>query len=212
AQDERTRQAQATLDRAAASLRQTGQSADRAAAMNQLADQITIYAGRVENATTIDERRAVNALLTGARNTALTELAQSPALRSGLAATILAILDDVIADTTPAYSWEQRAVIEGARLHGHQGPGGALPTVVLDLGNPARASDPAWNGGQRPARVVDLIQESRLLLNHPYENPWWVPVLTDYVNRNQAQILADIEARNLGYATLRRPGERRQGH
>ena len=59
-----------------------------------------------------------------------------------------------------------------------------------------------------------LIEESRLLLNHPYENKWWEAPMREYAKSTNggAQLRADIEARNAGYATLRRPGEQREEH
>ncbi|NJM40844.1 MAG: DUF4157 domain-containing protein [Anaerolineae bacterium] len=212
AKSERSQQAQAMLDRASQMPHQARNSIDAVAGLTELASRLEGYASRVGTTTTIRERWAVNALLVATRDTAINQLAHTPSVRSGLAASILVMLNDVVAKTTPAYSMEQRAVIEGAHLSGHHGPAGDIPTSVIDLGDARIATDPAWNAGQRPTAVVALIEESRTLINHPSENRWWVGLVTDYVRRNQAQILADIEARNLGFATFWRPGMRRQDH
>jgi hypothetical protein len=53
--------------------------------------------------------------------------------------------------------------------------------------------------------MIALINESRLLLGHPYENNWWQPILRDYATRFPTHLLNDIEARNEG-VTLYREG------
>ena len=72
----------------------------------------------------------------------------------------------------------------------------------------AATIDPAWLGGTRGPALQALIRESRILLNHPFEDLWWTRFVTAYIRRNPAQTTADIEARNAGYATFRGPAKR----
>jgi hypothetical protein len=48
------------------------------------------------------------------------------------------------------------------------------------------------------AALTALIDEARLLMNHPYENNWWESYVRDYAARFPARLLNDIEARNEG--------------
>jgi hypothetical protein len=48
-------------------------------------------------------------------------------------------------------------------------------------------------------------------MSHPYESDWWMELVSGHVRKHDKQTLADIEARNEGYATFRRPGEARVG-
>jgi hypothetical protein len=213
--NERLSRARQAIDRAAAGVRSGGGQASNAVALDALATEIDGYASTINTATTHAAREDVNNDLRAARERALREVASSPNARSALALAVIALIDRQIADTAPAYTGEQRAILESGqtdRFREHTGPRGDLPRAAIDLGPASRATDPAWHGGVRPPEVAAVIEESRLLMDHPYESTWWVAIVRDHISRNQLQIAADIEARNAGYAVLRRPGERDHHH
>jgi hypothetical protein len=92
-------------------------------------------------------------------------------------------------------------------LHDLQNPRGlTLTNITL----PSTATNFA-GVGRRPAHVA-LIEESRLLMNHPFENNWWVNTVRQYIQTHSARIMADIEAPNEGVPLFRRPGQRPVGH
>jgi hypothetical protein len=200
-----------TLETLAAAGKQAGQG-DSAKELLALADELEKHAANVEAATQHGDRERLNASLVATRSRVFAAFQRAPALNRGISAAVLAILDQQIAETRPSYTSEQRAVLEGRTdLREHTGARGPLATTTVALGDAGKAIDPTWHGGVRPAAVKALIEESRLLLNHPYENAWWEGIVKDHIRANEKQLLADIEARNAGYATLRRAGEPRAG-
>jgi hypothetical protein len=210
ARNERVQAARRALGQAAAA-GQAASAGANAAALRSLADELDRHAAAVEAARTQVERQAANRALAATRERVLVELRATPDAHRALAAAILVVLDQQIADTATAYTTEQRDVLEGRTdLPEHTGAPTPLQTTTITLPDAGRTFDPAWQGGQRGAALRALIEESRVLLNHPYESRWWVPFVTDYITRFPDQTLADIEARNAGYATFRRPGEQRE--
>ena len=206
----RLQAAQRALGQAAAA-GQAASTGANAAQLRRLADELDRHAATVEAARTQPERQAANRALAATRDRVLVELRATPDAHRALAAAVLVVLDQQISDTATAYTTEQRDVLEGRTdLPEHTGAPTPLATTTINLPDSHRTIDPAWLGGQRGLAVRALIEESRILLNHPYENRWWVPFVTDYINRFPDQTLADIEARNAGYATFRRPGESRE--
>ncbi len=213
--DERFAAVANQLGRAARAVQGAGLTAEQATRIRALAAQVDTQAAAIEGATTHAQREAVWRELVQTRQTAVRTLRDAPAVDSTLAATILVVLDHQVSETAPAYTSEQRRILESGaqdQFPEHTGPRGDLQTVRIDVGDPARATDPAWNGGRRSPAVTALIAESRRILNHPAEDPWWVPIVTDYATRFRAQLLTDIEARNQGYSVLRRPGEQLDHH
>ncbi|MGZ8649843.1 MAG: HET-C-related protein [Solirubrobacteraceae bacterium] len=212
-QAERVAAARKALDRFAGGAAAAGAGPD-AQACRDLADKLDANAGEVDRATTLDQCEQVNARLTGLRNQAVVELAKAPTASRGLAGLILIVLDQQIADTAPAYSTEQRDVILGKELPDNQQPNAPIATSAYGWTDAGKTIDSAWQGGVRGPALRALIEESRLLLNHPYENRWWEAPMREYAKSTNggAQLRADIEARNAGYATFRRPGEQREGH
>jgi hypothetical protein len=213
AQAERIAAARKALDQFAGGAAAAGASPD-AQACRDLADKLDANAGEVDKATTLDQREQVNARLTALRNQVVRELAKTPTAQRGLAGLILVVLDQQIADTAPAYSTEQRDVILGKELADNQQPNAPLATNAYAFSDAGKTIDPGWQGGVRGPALRALILESRLLLNHPYENRWWEAPMREYAKsvNGGAQLRADIEARNAGYATFRRPGEQRESH
>jgi hypothetical protein len=212
-QSERLQRADQLLGQAA----QAGTAASSgpdAEALRRLAGQLDGLAGAVETGRTHALRAGANNGLRAVREQILNEL-RNKTLTSqrALAAATMVIIDQSIADTTPAYTIEQRDVIEGRRdLPEHTGAPTPLPVTNITLPDASRTIDAAWQGGRRGPALQALIEESRLIMNHPYESTWWVQLVIDHINSFPAQTLADIEARNAGYATFRRPGERRSEH
>jgi len=185
-----------------------------AAALRGLSAELDAAAAGVEVARTHADRTAANNVLREIRARVLGEL-RDRTLNSqrALATSALVVIDQQIADTAPAYTTEQREVLEGNRdLPEHTGAPAALASTRIDLPDAALTTDPSWLAGHRGPALRELIEESRLLLNHPYESTWWVPTVSGYMRRFPTQTLADIEARNAGYAAFRRPGEARGGH
>lgn len=82
-------------------------------------------------------------------------------------------------------------------------PNGPIATSAFQFTDAGKTIDSAWQGGARGPALHALIEESRLLLNHPYENRWWEAPMREYAKSTNggAQLRADIEARNAGYAT-----------
>jgi hypothetical protein len=212
-QRERLQRAQELLGQAAAA-GQAASSGPDAAALRRLADELDGEADAVEAARTHALRAGANNALRATREKVLNELRNKTLdAQRALAASTLVIIDQQIADTAPAYTIEQREVIEGRRdLPEHTGAPAPLAASTITMRDAALTLDPAWQGGRRGPALRALIEESRLLLNHPYESTWWVALVTDHIRRFPDQTMADIEARNAGYATFRRPGEAREGH
>ena len=212
-QAERLAAARKALDQFAGGAAAAGAGPD-AQACRDLADKLDANAAGVAGATTLDQRELVNAQLSALRNQAVKELARAPTASKGLAGLILIVLDQQIADTAPAYSTEQRDVIGGKELTDNQQPAGPIATEAYGFSDAGKTIDSSWQGGVRGPALRALIEESRLLLNHPYENKWWEAPMREYAKSTNggAQLRADIEARNAGYATLRRPGEQREAH
>ncbi|WP_410670172.1 DUF4157 domain-containing protein [Amycolatopsis sp. cmx-4-68] len=187
------------LEAVARASRQAGQSP---AAVNAgaIADQLDRDAAAVEAATTQPQRQAVHQQLGRSRTDAVQLLATTPNLQSGTAASVLLVLDQQIADTAPTFYTEQRDVAEGrSHLAEHTGP---RSFTRQDVTLPSL-------GGKPPA-LQRLLAESRLLLNHPYENTWWEPVVLAHVRAHADQIATDIAARNSGVPVLRRTGQTRE--
>jgi hypothetical protein len=177
--------------------------------LRALSAELRALAGLVETTRAQPEREELNAKLVNLRNRMTKTLLNTPAAHRALAASVMVVINDQVAETRPSYTAEQRAVLEGRRdLREHEGPRGALPTTRYTPPDAAKAVDPAF---KRTPALVALIKESRLLMGHPYENDWWMPLVRGHVRKHDKQLLADIEARNEGYATLRRPGESREG-
>ena len=212
-QAERLAAARKALEQFAGGAAAAGAGPD-AQACRDLADKLDANAAGVNSATTLDQREQVNAQLSALRNQAVKELAKAPTASKGLAGLILIVLDQQIADTAPAYSTEQRDVIQGKELTDNQQPAGTIATEAYAFSDAGKTIDSSWQGGVRGPALRALIEESRLLLNHPYENKWWEKPMREYAQSTNggAQLRADIEARNAGYATLRRPGEQREEH
>jgi hypothetical protein len=167
---------------------------------------LDITAGLVENASTYALRSTVHSTLVTQRTEAIARLS-GLSIGAGTAVPIIIVINDQIANTAPAYLAEQATTLAGGHQTGLANPAAlTLSTVTL----PNAATD--FAGVARTPQHRALIEEARLLMNHPYENNWWETSVRQYIGAHQAQILADIEARNQGVATFRRPGQRPDGH
>ncbi|MFF1909546.1 DUF4157 domain-containing protein [Kitasatospora sp. NPDC058218] len=187
------------LQTAADAARQAGQGRT-AVSTAALADQLDADAAVVAAALTQPQRQAAHEQLDRSRATALRVLATTPDLRSGTAGVVLLVLDQQIADTAPTFYTEQREVAEGRRhLAEHTGPRTfALREVTL----PALSS--------RPPGLRHLLEESRLLVDHPYESTWWEQTVIEHIRAHADQIATDIAARSSGVPVLRRTGQTRE--
>jgi hypothetical protein len=181
-------------ERMRAQLVAAGAAAGRAAEsgtvadMNSVAARLMAVAAEVERARVHADRAQANAKLVEQRQAMLQAMAQQPNLDAGLAVALLYTLDEEIQATAVTYTAEQRAVVEGRQ----QVPElGAAPrrltrdTITL----PAVTGSPA---------MVNLINEARLLVSHPYDNTWWERYVRDYARMFPARLINDIEARNEG--------------
>jgi hypothetical protein len=54
----------------------------------------------------------------------------------------------------------------------------------------------------QPAALQALLNESRLLINHPDSNKWWEPIVTKYAEQFGPSLSAEIKAKNAGYTKM----------
>jgi hypothetical protein len=205
---ERSDRLRAQLASASAGL-QTLAAGQAVARLGALAAELDTLAGTIEGARRHDARAASNEQLRAFRARLLTVLATTPTADRGLSASLLDLLDQEISFTQPTYTSEQRRLVEGQSLPASRRPhvpGLAHPAAlrVHRFGMPDLAT--TADGHARSPAHRALIAEARLLLDHPYENPWWRPIVRAYVAAHPAQLMADIEARNEGVPLFRRPG------
>ncbi|HEV7745429.1 MAG TPA: DUF4157 domain-containing protein [Pyrinomonadaceae bacterium] len=156
--------------------------------LNTVAASLMSVSTQVENARMHADRERANAALVQQRTTMQSALATRPSLDVGLATALLYTLDEQIRTTAVAYSSEQRAVLEGRSPVPEMGaspPGLTVATLTL----PPVSGSPA---------MISLLNEARLLVNHPYENRWWESDVRNYARQNPARLINDIEARNEG--------------
>jgi hypothetical protein len=181
----------------------TAAASQTVADMNAVADSLGAAATAVETARQHADRESANAMLVQRRQEIVRALASRPTLDSGLAGSLLYLLDQEIQATAVSYSSEQRRVLEGRARLQEMSTSSAVPTV-------SRLTLPQPTGS--PA-TVDLLNESRLLLAHPYESNWWQHHVRDYAQRFPDRLINDIEARNEGVPFYRTAsGAPQEGH
>jgi len=168
---------------------------DRNTGLKKLAAQLEVDAALIEAAgrsPTLEERAATNKMLVADRSKAADLLSRSPGIDSALAALILFALSAEVSTTAPAYEPRQRDVLEGkSQLAG-------VATQTIDVQPLAMQSIE-----QLPPKIRALLAKSREIITHPYEGAWWVPTVTKFIQDHPAQIAAEVEARNRGYAFIR---------
>ena len=186
---------------AAAAGAEQASTGDTVLAMKVLAAELEADSNAVQAATSQPAREALHGTLSARRREALSALA-APTVNALLAAAVLAALSAEIDNAAPAYSGEQRAVLEG-RQHfpEHHGP---TQFEVREMTLPGL--------DRYPPALAALLAESRRLLGHPYDDDWWQETVRAHVRRHDRQIATDIAARNSGVAVLRRPGETGTAH
>jgi hypothetical protein len=156
--------------------------------INTVATSLEQTAAVVEAASRHQQREQANAELVQRRSEMLTALANQPGFDSGQGTVLLYALDEEIQSTAVAYTSEQRAVLEGRQSVSEMGasPRG-LSVQTLNL--PAVTGSPATKA---------LLNESRLLVAHPYDNTWWEQHVRTYAQRFPGRLINDIQARNEG--------------
>lgn len=167
-----------------------------------IAAELRAFATKVERSQTHNKRETFNKNLILFREQALKTFAQLPELNWVVAANIINLLDEQIFFTQVTYTEEQRRILEGYNnktgiqhhLKELQQPAG-LSTAEITL--PQYVNPP----------FIDLLNEARIVLNHPHENNWWIPIVLEHIKKHNQQILADIEARNTGVPFFTRSGE-----
>jgi hypothetical protein len=185
-------------NRAATASEQAGTRIDQAAQLRELAASLGISAGKVEKARTLDEREAANRRLLADRDRALEALAKHKGMDDAAKATLLTAITRQVHVTSVSYSTRQRDVLAGTRTEPDMPQTGRhLELSYVDLPGLDKET-PAVRG---------LLQEARLLLNHPYESDWWHPIVTRYIEEYPRIVSASIEARNAGYLVFRRKGK-----
>ncbi len=168
--------------------------------------QLRNLAAVILNARTYEQRATVHQQLIQKRSEAITLLARStsPSAHTNEAAAMIVMLEDQIANTENTYLPEQRTILQGGHVPGLLAHPVGLSQSTVTLPNASQD----FAGHARGSAQTALINESRVLLNHPYESNWWVEVVTHYIHEHSDRILQDIEARNQGVPTFRRVGER----
>jgi hypothetical protein len=161
--------------------------------INAVATSLALAADAVQAARRHDQREQAHATLTAQRQLVLTALAQRASASVTAGAALLYVLDQEIQATAVAYSSEQREVLEGHRTLPEMG--GAAPALTV-----AAVPLPPLAGS---AATVALMSEARMLLAHPYENPWWEAPVRRYAAAHADQLRNDIEARNEGVPLYR---------
>ena len=183
--------------------REAGAAAMRTLSVTELVGDLRDIAGRVETARTHEERERTNRDLRAAQMDALRSLDRAPGLPGGFRGAVLLLLDRQIQSTAPTYTGEQRAVLEGRRH-------------VLD--NPdrytlTRSTVTAPSLDDRSPEIRDLLNVSRTIIDHPYQNlSWWRPIVEEFIREHPDQITEEIRARNRGYLVFRQPGQTSGGH
>jgi hypothetical protein len=59
-----------------------------------------------------------------------------------------------------------------------------------------------FNIGYLPGPVQDLLQTSRMILDHPFNSTWWEKPMTDYLAKNKNRVALEVKMRNAGYNEL----------
>lgn len=128
-----------------------------------------------------------------------------PAEFQGITGQVLKNLETTLLEISPlvdvAYSSEQREILDK-----HSGDPKAKASVFPDKPLPDMKredvsmpdSGQSFDGKQRSPAVTELIEESRMIINHPYESNWWEPTVRSYIAQHKDRILMDIRGRNAG--------------
>lgn len=182
----------AQLTRAAAAAGAASAS-QTVAQLTTVANDLLVVAASIETARVHADREVTNARLVTKRLAMLEALARNPGGEARMAVALLYVLDEEIQATAVTYTTEQRAVLEGRRQ-------------VPEIPNPVRLSVahltlPAVVGS---TALTNLLNEARLLVNHPYADNWWEAHVRDYAQRFPDRLINDIEARNEGVPFFRR--------
>jgi hypothetical protein len=156
----------------------------------QIVSQEFRHAGEmVKSAKTLEQREAAYKKLLDARNLYVEWVIKAFKSKSiyaklGIAPyTSFAIaIDRELAAVAPAYPKEQIDILSS--------PTNPLAQQTLTLPSLANVANPAVKG---------LLETSRMIINHPYENNWWEPHVKKFLVDHPEQIAEEIRARNAGY-------------
>lgn len=75
---------------------------------------------------------------------------------------------------------------------------GAIPSNTIKL--PKYTSLNAMSiDGNKKAAIKGLLDTSRKIIDHPYNNDWWKAHITAFMTAHSKQITEEIRARNAGY-------------
>jgi len=165
---------------------------DDITAANQLktvSDQFHQLSAEVKVADTLEEREKAYKNLITARDMYVdwvtrVVMAQNSYGKVGAPAYIIfaASIDKEMASVAPAYPKEQIDLLAD--------PNNALKQENVNL--------PSFNNVPNP-NVKALLETSRMIINHPYENDWWKPHVVDFMKKHSAQMAEEVRARNAGY-------------
>jgi hypothetical protein len=174
-------------------LRMEGEELPVEKVLRDSARELRITADLIEQATSQVEREKANRLLVKRRDDCLSRALRTPSPDFAFYSGVLLIIDLHIVSTAVAYTSEQREILEGKKV---------LTGVIraLEAGNVTLPPLPPQDTAFR-----ELIEEARLILSHPYQNPWWTEALRSFIARNPEQMTWEIRARNEGHPLFKMP-------
>lgn len=159
--------------------------------------ELNKIAGEIKVTKKHGDREELNNRLLSVRNKLIKDFSSNYStwmLERNLRLSLFILINDEISKTAVSYTGNQKEILESdasKKIEGHKGAQ-ELKSSTVNLPNLSTKSK----------KVRSLLEESRMILGHPYDSDWWVGHVKDYITNHPEQIKADIEARNGGYATF----------